>query len=102
MLWIFLSSIYVTYLNISFIHCSNASGSAPADGNGGRDDGGNKKDPEVIIDSSATDQQHISNTALAQIGVPDNFPEVPILPVLRNPIFPKFVKLIEVNTLTKS
>ena len=76
---------------------SNTSGSAPADGNGGRDDGGKKKDPEVIIDSSATDQQHISNTALAQIGVPDNFPEVPILPVLRNPIFPKFVKLIEVH-----
>jgi len=76
---------------------SSTNGNAPADGNDGRDDGGSKKDPEVIIDSSATDQQHISNTALAQIGVPDNFPEVPILPVLRNPIFPKFVKLIEVS-----
>ena len=80
---------------------SGTNGNAPADGNDGKDDGGSKKDPEVIIDSSATDQQHISNTALAQIGVPDNFPEVPILPVLRNPIFPKFVKLIEVNNIVE-
>lgn len=75
----------------------SANGNAPEDGNGSRDDGGSKKDPEVIIDSSATDQPNINNMALAQIGVPDNFPEVPILPVLRNPIFPKFVKLIEIS-----
>eukprot|EP00795_Rhopilema_esculentum_P005945 gene5945-11297_t len=65
--------------------------------NGDRGDNGGKKDPEVIIDGSSNDNPNISNTALAQIGVPDNFPEVPILPVLRNPIFPKFVKLIEVS-----
>ena len=65
--------------------------------NGDRGDNGSKKDPEVIIDGSSNENQNVSNTALAQIGVPDNFPEVPILPVLRNPIFPKFVKLVEVR-----
>ena len=51
----------------------------------------------MIIDASNNDNPGISNGALAQIGVPDNFPDVPILPVLRNPVFPKFVKLIEVS-----
>ena len=76
---------------------SGSQNSNPTNGDGHGDDNVPKKPPEVIIDASTTDNQNISNTALAQIGVPDNFPEVPILPVLRNPIFPKFVKLIEVG-----
>ncbi|XP_047127489.1 lon protease homolog, mitochondrial isoform X1 [Hydra vulgaris] len=35
--------------------------------------------------------------ALAQIAVPENYPTVPILPLYRNPVFPKFVKLVEVT-----
>lgn len=38
-------------------------------------------------------QQH----AIAPVSIPDIFPEVPVLPVSRNPIFPKFVKLLEVG-----
>ena len=34
--------------------------------------------------------------ALAQVIVPDVFPEVPLLPVHRNPVFPRFVKMMEV------
>lgn len=37
--------------------------------------------------------------ALAQIAVPENYPTVPVLPLYRNPVFPKFVKLVEVNFL---
>ena len=35
--------------------------------------------------------------ALAPVAIPDVFPEVPVLPVSRNPIFPKFVKMLEVR-----
>lgn len=38
-------------------------------------------------------QQH----AIAPVSIPDIFPEVPVLPVSRNPLFPKFVKLLEVR-----
>ena len=34
--------------------------------------------------------------ALAQVHVPDVFPEVPLLPIHRNPVFPRFVKMMEV------
>ena len=35
--------------------------------------------------------------ALTQIAVPENYPTVPVIPLYRNPVFPKFVKLVEVN-----
>uniref|UniRef100_H2YQ97 Lon protease homolog, mitochondrial n=1 Tax=Ciona savignyi TaxID=51511 RepID=H2YQ97_CIOSA len=39
-----------------------------------------------------------SNTvALSALTVPDNFPNVPIIAVNRNPVFPKFIKMIEVK-----
>ncbi|CAI9717414.1 lon protease homolog, mitochondrial [Octopus vulgaris] len=34
--------------------------------------------------------------ALTTLSVPDVFPKVPIIPVSRNPVFPRFVKMIEV------
>uniref|UniRef100_H2YQ98 Lon protease homolog n=1 Tax=Ciona savignyi TaxID=51511 RepID=H2YQ98_CIOSA len=35
--------------------------------------------------------------ALSALTVPDNFPNVPIIAVNRNPVFPKFIKMIEVK-----
>ncbi len=35
--------------------------------------------------------------AIAPVSIPDNFPEVPILAISRNPIFPRFVKILEVK-----
>lgn len=35
--------------------------------------------------------------ALTTLSVPDVFPKVPIIPVSRNPVFPRFVKMIEVS-----
>ena len=35
--------------------------------------------------------------AIAPVSIPDIFPEVPLLPVSRHPVFPKFVKMIEVR-----
>ncbi len=35
--------------------------------------------------------------AIAPVTIPNNFPEVPILAIARNPIFPRFVKILEVS-----
>lgn len=34
--------------------------------------------------------------AIAPVNIPDVFPEVPVLPISRNPLFPRFVKMLEV------
>lgn len=38
-----------------------------------------------------------SMTQLAPIQVPDFFPKVPLIAVSRNPLFPRFIKMIEVK-----
>lgn len=43
-----------------------------------------------------------SMTQLAPIQVPDFFPKVPLIAISRNPLFPRFIKMIEVNTLKKN
>ena len=35
--------------------------------------------------------------AIAPVSIPENFPEVPMLAITRNPIFPRFVKMLEVS-----
>ncbi len=35
--------------------------------------------------------------AIAPVNIPDYFPEIPLLPLSRNPIFPRFVKMLEVR-----
>lgn len=43
------------------------------------------------------DEVNVEQSALAALSIPDSFPEVPILAITRNPIFPKFVKMLEVT-----
>ena len=38
----------------------------------------------------------VKQYALAPMSIPDRFPEVPVLPISRHPIFPRFVKMLEV------
>ena len=38
----------------------------------------------------------VKQYAIAPVSIPDRFPEVPVLPISRNPIFPRFVKMLEV------
>ncbi|KAJ7365796.1 Lon protease mitochondrial [Desmophyllum pertusum] len=80
---------------------SSGQSSEGASGNGNDDgDGGDKKDDgtEVVIeDKSAGAKVDPSLGALAQVVVPDVFPEVPLLPVHRNPVFPRFVKMMEIS-----
>lgn len=36
-------------------------------------------------------------TALAKVIIPDEFPDVPLITVPRSPVFPRFVKMLEVT-----
>ena len=40
---------------------------------------------------------HSHLRAVAAVTVPEVFPEVPVIPISRNPIFPRFVKMLEVS-----
>ena len=35
--------------------------------------------------------------AIATISIPDSLPQIPLVVVSRNPMFPRFVKMVEVN-----
>ena len=78
--------------------CDSGHSSESSSGDDGEDDGGNKSDePEVVIEDKTGTPPDPSQGALAQVVVPDVFPEVPLLPVHRNPVFPRFVKMLEVT-----
>jgi len=80
-------------------HSSQSSEGASGDGNDDGD-GGDKKDDgaEVVVEDKEGAKVDPSLGALAQVVVPDVFPEVPLLPIHRNPVFPRFVKMMEVCT----
>ena len=58
----------------------------------GVESGGEEHEDEMSLEAIVP-KQH----AIAPVSVPDNFPEVPILAISRNPIFPRFVKMLEVS-----
>ena len=67
----------------------------------GQDDDNNKNDDKEgsVYEDDGDDSDDDDGTmthALAPISIPDYFPNVPIIPINRNPLFPKFVKIIEV------
>ena len=43
------------------------------------------------------DEEDANLGALAPITVPDLLPEIPVLALSRNPLFPRFVKMVEVS-----
>ncbi|KAL4227296.1 Lon protease mitochondrial [Mactra antiquata] len=84
--------------------------SGEASSNQGNDDDGDpddKDDASPVVDENqestdtmATDPQAQMNFpmgALTTMSVPDVFPNVPVIAIGRNPVFPRFVKMIEVN-----
>ena len=85
---------------VNFLDHYSGQSSEGTSGNGNDDgDGGDKKDDgaEVVIEDKAGAKVDPSLGALAQVVVPDVFPEVPLLPVHRNPVFPRFIKMMEVH-----
>lgn len=76
------------------LYYSTSSGGGGEEGESGEESEegeGSEKEDDTI--QGSLHQQY----ALAPVSIPDIFPEVPVLPISRNPIFPKFVKLLEVN-----
>ena len=56
-------------------------------------------DHEGDKQSTTSDEDDDANLGtLAPITIPDVLPEIPVLAVSRNPLFPRFVKMIEVST----
>ncbi|KAM3938826.1 lon protease homolog, mitochondrial [Leptodactylus fuscus] len=63
-------------------------------GAGGENEGGNSGDRGG---SEEAEYGAPVVTALTPLIVPEVFPNVPVIPVSRNPVFPRFVKIIEVK-----
>lgn len=84
-----LRNIYV------FVHFLSASSTGSSDDG---DDGDDSDDGEdVIIEDKVGDAGvKAEYGALAPVMVPEVFPRVPLLCVHRNPVFPRFVKMLEV------
>ncbi|XP_064620790.1 lon protease homolog, mitochondrial-like isoform X2 [Lineus longissimus] len=91
---------------------AGASSSGADDPKDGQDDdgSGSDSDDDVIHDGIHDINDTIGNappfpppsgpgmtTLLAPVTVPDVFPKVPVLAVARHPVFPRFIKLIEVS-----
>ena len=82
------------------------------DGEDGDSDGDEKKEVEEGASSQEADMHEEEeeeldliphpfsrrNAPLAEVTVPDDFPEVPVLALSRQPLFPKFVKILEVSS----
>ena len=72
-----------------------------SDGIDDRDDGNDDEDAPLVEDAE-TEQATAGpsfTVALSPMTVPDNFPMVPIIAVNRNPVFPKFIKMLEVSVV---
>ncbi|OTF78485.1 hypothetical protein BLA29_007065, partial [Euroglyphus maynei] len=57
------------------------------------------EDPETISSAYPTPPTpgDPSSSALSPVNIPDYFPILPVIAINRNPVFPKFVKLIELT-----
>lgn len=61
------------------------------------DDSGFRPDTPVPPGGMGGGGEGPSTMALSPMTVPDYFPNIPLLAVSRNPVFPKFIKMIEVT-----
>lgn len=92
------------YLHSSVVslHPRSRKGGGESASGGEQDDGNNnnkKYPPPPPIFTKPNQPDNSSFNALAQIAVPEHYPTVPIIPIYRNPVFPKFVKLVEVSNV---
>lgn len=77
------------------LYSSSASGENGEEGEG--EEGESEDESEEGLRGDEVRKGLHQQYALAPVSIPDVFPEVPILPISRNPIFPKFVKMLEVR-----
>ena len=67
---------------------SNPNGAAPA---GSGEDGEDEAAPGIIASVGSTPP-----LPLSPVTVPDHWPQAPVIAVKRHPVFPRFIKLLEV------
>lgn len=77
---------------------SSLSSGQSSDGDGENDSDSEKDDPEPeIVADDPPPSTNYPMSALTTMSVPDVFPNVPVIAIGRNPVFPRFVKMIEVS-----
>jgi hypothetical protein len=102
------SIIYSASSQIRYFHNSryvaqkddNSSSSSSGDGNDGNDnknDGGSNPHEDVASFNDPNAPNLPPLLALAPIQIPENFPKVPLVAIPRNPLFPNFIKMLEVR-----
>ena len=67
------------------------------------DDGNNPVKPVTPPPTTMSDSDGsgpIIHSLPATMSVPDVWPNVPVIAINRNPVFPRFIKIIEVSTIT--
>lgn len=62
----------------------------------GKQDEPPEEDPEIKDETPL-----FSNQLPALVAVPEVWPQVPVIAINRNPVFPRFIKLIEVSVCAK-
>lgn len=77
---------------------SSASSSSASD-DGGEGDGSGGEDDSAVPDVTVGADLSPSMVALSPMTVPEVWPRVPVIAVRRHPLFPRFIKMIEVFTL---
>ncbi|XP_024081495.1 lon protease homolog, mitochondrial-like isoform X1 [Cimex lectularius] len=66
---------------------------------GGSEDGDGKPPPHPPLSSYDNEdgKDHTQTTLPASVVVPEVWPQVPLIAINRNPVFPRFIKLIEIT-----
>lgn len=65
---------------------------------GGDDSGSASKKDNIVYDEPVVSATPPMGMALTKLTVPEEWPQVPIIAIKRNPVFPRFIKLIEVRS----
>lgn len=60
----------------------------------------NKDDPPEDEPDVKVETPLFSSQLPATVAVPEVWPQVPVIAINRNPVFPKFIKLLEVRNIT--
>lgn len=71
-----------------------------SDNNNNNDDNNNNiNDTDTDLPPLGSPPLMPTMNALAPIQIPENFPKIPLLAISRNPLFPRFIKMVEVSLI---
>lgn len=85
-----------SYGQFAWYSSEASSGDQGEDGDGDDSASAEPEAPEIVTDDGPT-PMNFPMGALTTMSVPDVFPNIPVIAISRNPVFPRFVKMIEVS-----